>query len=278
MKHAAFVKGAAWWAAAALSAALSAGLGSAHAQPSGAQIQNAPTGAASQVVVGGQVADEATRVSVLEALGKVYGAANLVDRIEVIGSIATPPNWSANVGKLLTPDLRQIRKGQLQIHGTQLVVNGEVGSEAVRQKLLSDMANSLNPTYTIRNNLQVPAAGSQQQIDKVLANRSIEFEAGSATLTPRGRQLLDEMTPVLGAIGNRKLSLVGHTDNSGDHRLNLTLSQARADAVKGYLVDKGIDPNRITTSGVGPDQPVASNDSADGRAKNRRIEFRVGDR
>ena len=257
---------------------LSAAFCIAHAQQGGAQIQNTVTSGGSQVVVSGQVPDEAARVSVLDALGKVYGPSNVVDRIEVIGSIATPPNWSANVGKLLTPDLRQIHKGQLQINGTQLVVNGEVANEAMRQKLLSDMATSLNPTYTIRNNLQVPAAGSQQQIDKALENRTIEFETGSATLTESGRRVLDAVVPVLTGIGNRKLSLVGHTDNSGDRRLNLSLSQARADAVKGYLVGKGIDPGRITTSGVGPDQPIASNESADGRAKNRRIDFRVGER
>jgi OOP family OmpA-OmpF porin len=261
-----------------LAVVVAVAFGIAHAQQTGAQIQNAQTSAGSQVVVGGQVPDEATRVSVLNALAKVYGVSNVVDRIEVVGSIATPPNWAVNVGKLLTPDLQQIHKGQLQVSGTQLVVNGEVANEAVRQKLLSDMATSLNPTYTIRNNLQVPAAGSQQQVDQAIANRTIEFETGSAMLTVQGRQVLDAVVPVLAGMGDRKLSLVGHTDNSGDRRLNLSLSQARADAVKGYLVGKGIDPNRISATGVGPDQPVASNDSADGRAKNRRIDFRVGDR
>lgn len=260
----------------ALALVLAAVWSGAAAQQAGALIENAPNGA--QVVAGGQVPDEATRVAILDALRKVYGAANVVDRLEVVGSIATPPNWSANVQKLLTPDLKQVRKGQLQIEGTQLVLNGEVGNEAVKQKILSDMANSLNPTYTIRNNLQIPAAGGQQQIDQVLANRTIEFETGSAMLTPRGRQVLDQLLPVLGTLQGRQLSVIGHTDNSGDRQLNLTLSQARADAVKGYLVDKGLDPAMLTTSGVGPDQPVAANDSADGRAKNRRIEFRVGSR
>ncbi len=274
MKNLAFSQWRTWCAAGLLIAAA----GGVQAQQAGAQIQNAQTGSKSQVVVGGQVPNEATRVAILEALGKVYGASNVVDRIEVVGAINTPPNWSENVGKLLTPDLRNIHKGQLQINGTQLVVNGEVANEASRQKLLSDMANALNPTYTIRNNLQVPSQNSQQQVDQALANRTIEFETGSATLTPRGRQVLDAVVPVLAKLGDRKLSLTGHTDNIGDRRLNMTLSQARADAVKGYLVDKGIAPNLITTAGVGPDQPIASNDSAEGRAKNRRIEFRVGDR
>lgn len=244
-------------------------------QTAGAQIQNVQTNGA-QVVVGGQVPDDATRLAVLESLGKVYGSSNVVDRIEVVGSITMPANWSANISKLISPDLKQIRKGQLQINGTQLMVNGEVANEAVRQQVLSDMANSLNPTYSIRNNLQIPAVDSQQQVDQALADRTIEFETGSATLTASGRQVLDAVAPVLNELGKRKLSLVGHTDSSGDRGLNLSLSQARADAVKGYLVEKGIDPVRISTSGVGPDQPIASNDSATGRAKNRRIDFRVG--
>ena len=247
-----------------------------HAQQvTGAQIQNVQITNA-QVVVDGQVPNDEARLSILENLRKVYGSSNVIDRIEVVDSIATPPNWTENVSKLLNSDLKHINKGQLQISGTQLVLNGEVANEPLRQKLLSNMASSLNPTYSIRNNLQVPVAGSQEQIEQVIANRTIEFESGSATLTARGRKVLDEVVPVLSAQGEQKLSLVGHTDNSGERRLNLSLSQSRADAVKGYLVEKGIAASRINTSGVGPDQPIASNDSADGRAKNRRIDFRVG--
>lgn len=255
------------------------------APSSGALVENAAppaqAGAAAngQVVAGGQVPDEATRVAVLEGLRKIYGANAVIDRIEVVGSVATPPNWSANVQKLITPDLKQVRKGQLQIEGTQMVVTGEVANEAVRQKVVSDMATSLNPTYTIRNNLRVPAGGNQQEaIDGILAKQTVEFELGSAMLTARGRNVLDEILKPLSQIGDRQVAIIGHTDNSGSREGNLTLSLARADSVKGYLVEKGIDPQRLTTSGVGPDQPIADNDSTDGRARNRRIEMRIGDR
>ncbi len=254
------------------------------APSSGALVENAAlpaqagAGANGQVVAGGQVPDEATRVAVLEGLRKIYGANAVVDRIEVVGSVATPPNWSANVQKLITPDLKQVRKGQLQIEGTQMVVTGEVANEAVRQKVVSDMATSLNPTYTIRNNLRVPAGGNQQEaIDGILAKQTVEFELGSAMLTSRGRNVLDEILKPLSQIGDRQVAIIGHTDNSGSREGNLTLSLARADSVKGYLVEKGIDPQRLTTSGVGPDQPIADNDSTDGRARNRRIEMRIGD-
>jgi OmpA-OmpF porin, OOP family len=77
-------------------------------------------------------------------------------------------------------------------------------------------------------------------------------------------------------MNTRTVEIIGHTDNSGNRASNIALSQARADAVKGYLVAKGISPQQLTTNGVGPDQPVASNDTTDGRARNRRIEFRAG--
>ncbi|CAG9211054.1 Outer membrane protein [Paraburkholderia tropica] len=235
-----------------------------------APMDNAP----GQVVVGGKVPDEATHAAVLQRLRDTYGAGNVVDQIEV-GDVATPPNWSSNVQKLIGSPLKQIHKGQLKIDGTQIDVRGEVGNEAQRQQIASDMANALNPTYTIRNGLRV-SASEQGLLDQTLANRTIEFETGSATLAPEGRAILDQMAAVLAKMNTRTVEIIGHTDNSGNRASNIALSQARADAVKGYLVAKGISPQQLTTNGVGPDQPVASNDTSDGRARNRRIEFRAG--
>lgn len=235
----------------------------------------APADAApGQVVVSGKVPDEATHSAVLQRLRETYGAGSVVDQIEV-GSVATPPNWSANVQKLLGPQLKQISKGQLKIDGTQIDVKGEVSNESQRQQIASDMANALNPTYTIRNGLRV-SASEQGLLDTTLANRTIEFETGSATLAPQGRAILDQMASVLARMSGKTVEIIGHTDNSGSRAANITLSQARADAVKGYLVTKGVAPRSMMTMGVGPDQPIASNDTDDGRARNRRIEFRVG--
>jgi len=227
-----------------------------------------------QVVASGKVPDESTRAAVLQRLRDTYGTANVVDQIEV-GNVDTPPNWAANVQKLIGPQLKQISRGQLKIDGTQIDVKGEVGNEAQRQQIASDMANALNPTYTIKNGLRV-SASEQGVLDSTLANRTIEFETGSAMLTPQGRLILDQMAAALTRMAGKTVEIIGHTDNSGNRASNIALSQARADAVKGYLVTKGIAPQSMTTMGVGPDQPIASNDTNDGRARNRRIEFRVG--
>jgi OOP family OmpA-OmpF porin len=87
--------------------------------------------------------------------------------------------------------------------------------------------------------------------------------------------MLDEAAMVLRNNPDLNVEIQGHTDNTGPAEYNLMLSQKRAESAMNYLVDKGVDPARLTAKGYGFEQPVASNDTKEGRAKNRRVEFRV---
>ncbi|NRR30311.1 OmpA family protein [Oxalobacteraceae bacterium] len=243
----------------------------------GAQAQTAGLAPATpepgQVLVSGTVPDEASKASVLARLREVYGSDKVVDQIAV-GQVAMPANWNGYVQKLITPELKQISRGQLKIDGSNVSLRGEVANEALRQKIASNVATSLNPTYTVNNGLRVSAA-DQSVLDSALANRIVEFESGKTTFTPAGRAILDEMGAAMLKLKGRKVDIIGHTDNQGLRASNQGLSQARAEAVKTYLAGKGINGDLLTASGQGPDRPIASNDSADGRARNRRIEFRM---
>ena len=118
--------------------------------------------------------------------------------------------------------------------------------------------------------------GGQGVLDKTLANRVVEFETASARLTPAGSRILDEMAEAIKRIGTPRLQLIGHTDGNGKREANLELSLARANSVRNYLIEKGIPADSLAASGAGPDRPLGSNDTAEGRARNRRIEFRLG--
>ena len=72
-----------------------------------------------------------------------------------------------------------------------------------------------------------------------------------------------------------KLNIDGHTDNVGSPEKNITLSQSRAEIVKNYLTTKSVDGSKLTTTGFGQTKPIADNKTAEGRAKNRRVEFRI---
>lgn len=234
-----------------------------------------PTPATPQpVIVSGTVPDEATRASVVGRLREIYGPGRVVDQL-ALGPVVAPPQWAQYVGKLLSPSLKQVNHGQLSVQGQTVQLQGEVANEAQRQQLAAEMAQSLNPTYNVRNGLRV-AAREQGLVDQALANRTIEFEPGSAVLKPAGQLILDEMAAALLQLRGRRVALIGHTDALGARPANVSLSLARAQAVKAYLIAKGVPADSLSTSGMGPDQPVADNATEAGRARNRRIEFRVG--
>ena len=90
-----------------------------------------------------------------------------------------------------------------------------------------------------------------------------------------GIQILDEMAVALNKVAGKQVKVIGHTDSSGDPAKNLTLSQERAAAVKNYLIGKNIPTDRLSVEGLGSNKPVADNTRAEGRKKNRRIEFEV---
>jgi outer membrane protein OmpA-like peptidoglycan-associated protein len=105
--------------------------------------------------------------------------------------------------------------------------------------------------------------------------KGIQFETGSAEIRKSSFRLLNEAVQVFAKYPTLRIEISGHTDNQGDASFNMRLSQERADAVKQYLTDRGIEARRIETAGYGQDRPVANNRTAGGRAKNRRIEFRI---
>jgi len=107
------------------------------------------------------------------------------------------------------------------------------------------------------------------------ALQGIQFETGKDVIKKASFPILDKVVSVMKNNPEYLLDINGHTDNVGDDAKNQVLSQKRADAVKKYLTDKGIDASKLTAKGYGETQPVADNKTAAGRAKNRRVEFKV---
>jgi len=101
------------------------------------------------------------------------------------------------------------------------------------------------------------------------------FDFDKAVLKPEGKAKLDDLVAKTKDIALEVIIAVGHTDSVGSDAYNQKLSVRRAEAVKTYLVEKGIEKNRVYTEGKGKRQPVADNKTAEGRAKNRRVEIEV---
>ncbi len=115
----------------------------------------------------------------------------------------------------------------------------------------------------------------ERRLAQLVEHHPITFTSNSAVLVSRSRESLDVMADVMAGEPDMSILIEGHTDSRGDPRMNLELSQQRADAVRRYLVLRGIAPDRLEAIGFGDTAPIADNASAAGRRANRRIVFRV---
>ena len=120
-----------------------------------------------------------------------------------------------------------------------------------------------------------PAPAAAAVSSKVTYAADAFFDFDKSVIKPEGKAKLDDLVGKVKAINLEVIIAVGHTDSVGSDAYNQKLSLRRSQAVKAYLVSKGIDKTRIYTEGKGEKQPVADNKTKEGRAKNRRVEIEV---
>ncbi len=121
-----------------------------------------------------------------------------------------------------------------------------------------------------------PPPKAEVKDETIELSETVQFETDSAVLLDRSKTLLDDVAKVLTDHPEiTKVQIEGHTDSKASHRHNQKLSLERVASVKTYLVGKGIDASRLTTKGFGETKPIASNKTEEGRAKNRRVDFRI---
>ncbi|CAM3883201.1 OmpA family protein [Vreelandella rituensis] len=127
----------------------------------------------------------------------------------------------------------------------------------------------------LRENLQGSRIEIDRRGDDIVLNMpsSVTFGFDSAQLTPQARDALSEVSQVVREYGDTRVNIAGHTDSTGDAAYNQRLSEQRAQAVGSYLNQTGVPSTRINTRGYGEAQPVASNETEQGRTQNRRVEI-----
>ena len=249
-----------------------------------------------KVTLTGTVPDEAAKAALLKHADGIYGAGNYINEIKVAGPnamAAATPEWLGWAKGLMAYGKTPNFEGSLDLNGKSLTASGLLGNEASRNKLAADLKASVGSGVTFTDRLALRVAGAapsptdakalseeeaklQQQLNEQLkAAGAIEFAVGSATITPAGQAVLNKVLPLLKSAGDANIEVDGHTDNQGAADKNLSLSQQRADAVRKYLVDSGLNQQSLAAKGYGPNRPIADNATPDGRQRNRRIEFNV---
>ncbi|MGI9603659.1 MAG: OmpA family protein [Acidimicrobiales bacterium] len=166
-----------------------------------------------------------------------------------------------------------------------VTLSGEVADEntsltAESQAVLAGAENVTNNiTVAISGNFTstdpASAAALQRAIDDIVTSAPITFETGSTEIAEESTATLDQVAGAIINTSSGVVGIIGHTDSQGDPERNLEISRDRANAVRVYLIDAGVDPLRVNSDGRGDTEPVADNETEEGRAANRRIEFLV---
>jgi outer membrane protein OmpA-like peptidoglycan-associated protein len=131
----------------------------------------------------------------------------------------------------------------------------------------AEVTRGTNPLEADDDNVLNVAAGQKIVLE------GVTFATGKADVTPESAQILQKALNTMNAYPDMEIEIRGYTDNVGSRNLNMRLSQRRADSVRDWLIQGGIDPTRIISKGFGPDNPIAPNNTPEGRKQNRRIEF-----
>lgn len=223
----------------------------------------------------GTVADESARSEIVEAAREMADRSGVDDVIDELTIGAAGPHGAGALGVFGISVLEACITGRVDLDSGAIGVACEVErpaeASAVRQRL------ERRPEAMQLGDVDVLVREQADACDDAMASlleQPIRFATSEATVQRRSFDLLDDIAEASAACPGQ-LRIEGHTDSSGTAAFNERLSAARADAVKGALVERGVSADRLTTVGVGPARPIASNSTARGRSANRRIEISV---
>jgi len=227
----------------------------------------------------GYVPDNNVHAAIAAAAARKFFSEKVVDNLKA--SIGAPSGFVSAVVPALGA-LSRLSTGTLVVTDREMKLSGDTFYDAAVAQIRASLARDFPEGWQVKADLSVkPAAAPvdpticQQLFSELLAKGKIRFEAGRATIDPDSAGLLDRLIETALRCPTANIEIAGHTDADGEDAFNLMLSEKRAQAVTDYLVKAGLPANRFTATGYGSSQPVASNDTDEGKARNRRIDFLV---
>jgi OmpA-OmpF porin, OOP family len=240
-----------------------------------------------KVVLEGLLPDDATKAAILQRAERLYGSGNFIDHLKVDPQVASA-SWVAGAPSLLPAFGKGVSAGNARISGGEITVAGEVATGAIKTQIITDVSAAASPlNLKVNDQLTVVAAAPQPATppaapattdgapvpQALAAIKPILFANASAEIQARYRPVLNQVAKIMAASPGLVLEVAGHTDQRASSEYNEKLSRRRADAVRDYLIGKGVSADRLSAAGYGETKPVADNNTEAGRQQNRRVEF-----
>ncbi|CAN5405901.1 OmpA family protein [soil metagenome] len=234
---------------------------------------------ANTVTLAGYVPDNAVHAAIVAAVGRKFFSEKLVDNLKA--SVGAPQGFT-NAAVAALGALSRVSTGSLVMSDREVKLSGDALYAVAADQIRDNLGGQLPQGWTNKAEVSVkPVASSvdptvcQQLFFELLGKARIRFESGKVAIDQDSMGLLDRLIETALRCPNANIEVAGHTDSDGDSTANMALSEKRAQAVADYLVKAGLPTDRLKAVGYGSEQPIAANDTDDGKAKNRRIDFVV---
>jgi len=209
---------------------------------------------------------------------RVYVADRLVQTAEAIGLARFQEKRGEELGRERDQLLLQVKSSQAA-QARRLASDAQATAEAERRSAdiaREDAASARSQLDDLRSKL-TELQTKKTERGLVITLGDVLFEVDKADIKAGAMRSLNQLAVALRDDPNARVAIEGHTDSTGSRAHNMDLSDRRAESVKSYLVSNGVDFSHITTRGLGPDYPVASNNTTAGRQQNRRVEVIIND-
>jgi OOP family OmpA-OmpF porin len=227
----------------------------------------------------GNVPDDKVHSSLIASAGRKFFNEKVVDNLKV--SMGAPAGFAAAVTPALGA-LSRLSTGTLVVSDRELKLSGDAFYDAAAVAIRAGLGKDFPQGWQFKADIAVkPAAAPvdatvcQQLFTDLLSKGTIRFPTAQSTIDPDSAGLLDRLIETAMRCPTARIEISGHTDADGEDGFNQALSEKRAQAVMDYLVKAGLPGDRFTAVGYGSTQPIASNETDEGKAQNRRIEFVV---
>lgn len=234
---------------------------------------------ASTLTLTGSVPDNAVHAALVANAGRKFFSEKVVDNLKA--SVGAPSGFLNAVVPALGA-LSRLSTGTLVVSDREIKLSGDALYEGAATQIRAGLGRDFPQGWQYRPEISVKPQPSpvdatvcQQLFADLLTKARIRFESGRAELSQDSLGLLDRLTETALRCPNANIEIAGHTDADGDPAGNQALSERRAQAVVDYLVRAGLPASRFAAVGYGSSQPLGSNDTEDGKAQNRRIDFVV---
>jgi OOP family OmpA-OmpF porin len=226
----------------------------------------------------GYVPDNNVHAALVVAAGRKFFNEKVVDNIKA--SLGAPSGFANAVGPALGA-LSRLSTGTLVVSDREVKLSGDAFYDAAAAQIRAGLKD-FPQGWQFKADISVKPASApvdgtvcQQLFSGLLAKGKIRFDSGRATIDPDSAGLLDRLIETALRCPSANIEIAGHTDADGEDGFNQALSEKRAQAVTDFLVKAGLPAERFTAMGYGSTQPVAGNDTDEGKAQNRRIDFVV---